>query len=772
MMRMKMRRAWPTQRLERSRTSQRLELPRPTFPDEQAATMSHMLERTRHRLVLLSALLLVTTCLRGAPEDPTTAAAERISPERITDLVDRLETARAEHHLPGLSLALVHRDEVILTRGFGERRLEDEAPVTEDTLFAIGSTSEAFTAALIGMLVDEGRLGWEDRISQHLPGFRLADERANAEANFVDLLTHRVGLTRMPFLWSVGSARLSDMLPALARARPMDTFRECFLYNNVLYLVAGEASARAAGEARWSDLLEKRILKPLGMSSSNTSVKVFGASADHALGYSWKPTKGTLEHLPMRDLTQIAPAGAINSNAIDMAKWLRFLLARGQFDGERLISEEQFDRLLHPENVLGPDVAYGLGWIVRKWRGRELVEHSGNIDGFAAHVAFLPDERLGFSLMTNVTVSPLLARSAELVFETLLEAPQEPEEPDAESDGSAEKDDAETDDAKTLAELERYLGKFHMKALKADLTVLVQDGRLALDVPGQTTYVLEWPDEDDKWFFELTDSIAVSFTKGDGPVESLTLYQGGLEFVCPRIEETVSSPEEIDRVLSLHEKAHRTPAQPGSLADTDCVHLKGKLLAVHQGVEGDVEMWATLDGERCLTVIDLGIFGRVGSSIDGARTHGLDLGKTLEEETGANADAVRAHALSSWFLPLAERAGQPRLGKPEEVEGVPCEVLSSTSAGGIESTHWIDAKSGRLVQEETQMLGEAIGPITIELRYERFETLGRHRVPFRIRMKNPFTGVSVLEIDRFEKADFPQRPLEKLQGPASRRRRI
>jgi hypothetical protein len=233
----------------------------------------------------------------------------------------------------------------------------------------------------------------------------------------------------------------------------------------------------------------------------------------------------------MRLLDSIGPAGAINSNVLDMAQWLRFQLGRGTFDGRVLLSEAQHGETWTKQIKVGPGMNYGMGWMLRSVADHRLVEHGGSIDGFAAQVALFPDVDLGFVLLTNVTTTPLQGLSPNLVVESLLA-----DWPDVDETISAGEN------------MEVYAGKYEANfgPFKESLfTVAVKGDRLTIDIPGQMVYELELPNEGGKWTFSLTDEVAVSFDRAsDGSVVGLRMYQSEMTFELPK--EGVERQAEID----------------------------------------------------------------------------------------------------------------------------------------------------------------------------------------------------------------------------------
>ncbi len=456
------------------------------------------------------------------------ACAQHDLPARLERLAERLEQARVQHDVPGLALAVVHGDSLLFARGFGFADIEAAQPVTPTTQFCIGSTTKAFTAALLAMLVDEDRLRWDDPAVLYLPELRLRADR-NAwwmhelrgdafRFTVRDLLCHRSGYTRLGVLWAGGDRQPAEIIAAARRARPFGRYGEDFLYNNVMFLAAGMAAARAAGAEDWHALLRERLLEPLGMEASRSVIAEAVADPRFATGYRLDAEK-TLEPVPVRDITAIGPAGSITSDVLDMARWLRLQLAGGSIDGTRLVSAEELEETRTEQLAVGGGVGYGLGWMLRSWEGRKVVEHGGNIDGFAAQVALLPEEDLGFVLLTNTSFTPLQSASIDLVFATLL-AEEEP------ASGLSQ------------AELDALCGRYAAGFLGEDswLTVEARDGTLHLDVPGQMLYELKPPDEEGRWAFAIApDAIQVAFERdAEGELVALHLYQAGFDFECLR----------------------------------------------------------------------------------------------------------------------------------------------------------------------------------------------------------------------------------------------
>lgn len=492
------------------------------------------------RFFVLGAGLVVGFACTPKPslETPDASTAVAVDPQqveleaRLAYLEQRLEAARIDGHVPGMAIAIVKDDQLIYAHGFGVSDMDNNTPVTPETVFAIGSSTKAFTSTLVGMLVDEGKMDWDDPVTRHLPDFQLQiDAAEDAEVVTIrDLLAHRTGFARMGILWGANTITRAQVLGYATKALPVAPFRAEFHYNNVTYMAAGEASAKAAGVS-WEQLVASRLLEPLGM--THTTLDYAGAQADPAfsLGYTWRDDLDAFEPAPMRDLGAIAPAGSINSSVVDMANWLRFHLANGEFEGQRLVSEATLTQTKTSQIELAPgSIDYGMGWMLREWQGHALVEHGGNIDGFAASVAMLPDDGLGMVLLTNVGMTPLQTSAHALVWEALLTDAYLPQ-----AAGSGE-------------DFSRFVGKYPADLPGFDgkpFEVVVKDGKLAVDVPGQTVYTLAAPDDDEWRVFEATDEVAVSFDEDDeGQIIALRLHQGGMDLELLR--EGIELPPEVD----------------------------------------------------------------------------------------------------------------------------------------------------------------------------------------------------------------------------------
>lgn len=336
-------------------------------------------------------------------------AAASVSFDGVQAYVDEL---REKFHVPGCAVAVVKGGELVTTIVSGERDVEQKLPVTPDTLFAIGSSTKAFTTLLLATLVDEGKLAWDEPVRTWIPEFALSDREVGERLTPRDLVTHRSGMPRHDMVWYGATFARGDMVKRLRWLPLNKDLRVEFQYNNLMLLTAGYLAERVTG-ATWEELVRQRIFTPLGMARSNFEVAASAADRDHAEPYRYADAKRA--HIPFRDITAIGPAGSINSSVREMAQWVALHLQDGRH-GDQVIVQPSSMRNLHtPCMAIGdgpiaePDVVsvgYALGWFVDVYRGARRIHHGGNIDGFSALVTLLPDKGFGFVVLSNLDGTP------------------------------------------------------------------------------------------------------------------------------------------------------------------------------------------------------------------------------------------------------------------------------------------------------------------------------------------------------------------------------
>ena len=344
---------------------------------------------------------------------------------------DYVNKAMKEWEVPGMAVAIIKGDQILLAKGYGVRKIGDATPVDERTLFAIGSSSKAFTAASVAILVDEGKVKWDDPVTKYLPEFEMYDPYVTRELTVRDLLTHRSGLQRGDFLWYGTEMDRDEILKRTRYLKPSWSMRSTFGYQNLMYLAAGQLVARVSGKS-WDEFIRERFFVPLEMTASSTSINAFKTANNVSSPHSKIEEKVTV--IPWRNIDNIAPAGSINSNVVDMAQWVRLQLGEGTLQGKKVFSAAQAKEMHAAQTVIRfeppyttfyPEahfLNYGLGWFLSDYRGRKVVEHGGAIDGMRAQVAMIPEEKLGLVVLSNMNGSGLPTALMYRIFDSLLGA--------------------------------------------------------------------------------------------------------------------------------------------------------------------------------------------------------------------------------------------------------------------------------------------------------------------------------------------------------------
>lgn len=326
---------------------------------------------------------------------------------------DILDKALGDFKVPGLALAIVKDKDIVLARGYGLRDLENKLPMTPDTLLAIGSASKAFTTFALGTLSDAGKMEWDKPLRHYIPWFKLADSVLAERLTPRDLVTHRSGLPRHDLVWYNNfEAKREEFVRRLAYLQPTADLRQRFQYNNLMYLTAGYLVEVLTGQP-WEEAIRSLVLIPLDMKRTNFSVDDSQKDSDFAQPYLYRDEK--LVRIPFRKITNMGPAGSINSSVNEMSHWLMVHLNNGKFRDKQVIQAVTLQDMhlahmsvgstpLHAE-ISPPD--YGLGWFVDVYRGHRRVHHGGNIDGFSAMVTLLPQDGLGFVALANKNGTPL-----------------------------------------------------------------------------------------------------------------------------------------------------------------------------------------------------------------------------------------------------------------------------------------------------------------------------------------------------------------------------
>ena len=447
----------------------------------------------RLRIGFVSAALAVTSAVSLGAQVPAALPA---------GFDAEVASAMRQFEVPGLAIAVVKDGRVVFAKGYGVRRLGDPAPVDVNTLFQIASNTKAFTSASLAMLVDEGKLHWDDPVVKYLPWFQLSDPFVTRELTVRDLLTHRsgLGLGAGDLLWYHSDYSRDEILRRIRYAKVATSFRSAYAYDNVLYIAAGEIIPAITGTP-WDAFVRERIFTPLGMTAARTSVSAFAPGTNFAMPHG--RIEGRVQVVPRDTADVTGPAGGIVANVTDLAKWMVAQLDSGRIgDGPaRLFSAARTRDLWSGVTILpigeaAPGMAvlqpnfneYGLGWFLRDYRGRKIVTHTGGLAGMTSRTLLVPSERLGIVLLTNaesniITALPWRVLDAMLGaprtdWASLISAAEAKDRADA-ADVERKALAARNRDSRPALPLASYAGRF-TDQMYGDATITMENGKLVL----------------------------------------------------------------------------------------------------------------------------------------------------------------------------------------------------------------------------------------------------------------------------------------------------
>ncbi len=340
-----------------------------------------------------------------------------------------VEKALKDYQVPGLAIGVVVDGHVVYSKGFGTRDMEKKLPVTPSTLFGIGSCTKAFSTFVIGNLVDEGLMSWDQYIVDLLPEFRLWDQYATQNLTVRDILTHRSGMPRHDWMWFNSQMTPSELLRRIRYLEPSSDIRERFQYGSLMYFTAGCAMERASGK-NWEVLVREKILKPLKMDQTNFSVEEMQKSDNFAYPYMEK--KDTLKRMALRNISLIGPGGSMNSTVEEMNHWVKLQLNGGVYEDQALISPATLQEMHAPQVIIPgapesketPIYAYGIGWSVLSYRSHYYLSHDGARDGYTSVVGLLPREGIGLVILCNKNMTSLPRYLSFQLIDKILELPE------------------------------------------------------------------------------------------------------------------------------------------------------------------------------------------------------------------------------------------------------------------------------------------------------------------------------------------------------------
>lgn len=452
--------------------------------------------------------------------------------QKIAEIDAYAQTVMQTHGGPGMAIAVVKDDKVAFAKGYGTRELGKDAPVNDNTIFAIASNSKAFTTASLAILVDEKKLAWDDKVSKYLPDFQMYDPWVTSELTVRDLVTHRVGLDTFSgdLLWYETTYSGDEILKRVRHLKPVSSFRTRYGYQNLMFIAAGKVIEKVSGKS-WCDFVTERILTPLAMTRTTCSVKNLPDNA----AFPHNESGGRLRVLHRGNVDGAYAAAALNSSVADLSKWVRTQLGKGKFEGKQIFSKAQAWQLHQPflaqqisetawkGNPTRHFTGVASGWFVYDYHGRKIINHSGGLDGMLSYTVLIPEENVGFVVLTN-SESPGFAVMMSKIRDVFVGAPKRDWNAEALEQVKQRKVNAAENDKKidatriantkpTLA-LSNYAGTYSDK-MYGDITVAEENGKLVMRFLPSPNFVADlehW--HYDTFVIRWRPSVAYNFPRG------------------------------------------------------------------------------------------------------------------------------------------------------------------------------------------------------------------------------------------------------------------
>lgn len=566
-------------------------------------------------------LLLTFSCLFTA-----TAQSKEKKPDyakRLAGVEKELDKILSDQKAVGFSVAVVYKDQVLLSKGFGYRDLENKKPVTPNTLFAIGSSTKAFTATILGQLEQEGQLKLDDVATIHLPQLRFKYDYMNSGITIRDMMCHRTGLSRFDYSWYLfNSTNRDSMIQRVQYMEPNYKLREKWQYNNWMFLAQGMIAERIT-QKTWEENIRERFFLPLNMTRSNTDIQQTKNDTDASLPYSLD-AMNNIEKVDYYNINGMGPAGSINSCSNDMATWVSTWIMGGNYKDKEIIPSGYLRAASSSQMVVSsgrpgqhPDIQfmnYGLGWFIESYRGHYLVEHGGNIDGFSANVAFYPSDSIGIVVLVNQNGSAVPETVRNLISDRLFALPAIPWAADMKAQldeiaaaSSKKKDTADTIQVKGTQlshPLNDYTGYYSNPAF-CDFTLTLENDTLRTTLGGQRVWlkhyhydVFELVSADKNDDFDSDSKFLLNFaTASNGTIESVSmkLDEPGKNTIFPRSLPKVNlSGTELEKYVGEYDLSGHTVK----------IYLKGQTLMVLVPGQPDYETVSVGDDTFNLTIAD------------------------------------------------------------------------------------------------------------------------------------------------------------------------
>jgi CubicO group peptidase (beta-lactamase class C family) len=499
------------------------------------------------KALLFSLALFTTLNAQAQKKQPSVADT------RLQGLDDELQKVLTDWKAAGFALAVIEKDKIVYAKGFGVKDIKTKEPVTENTLFAIGSCTKAFTATLVGMLAAEGKLSYDEPVRKYLPSMEFYNNDLNNLVTLRDMMSHKTGLPRHDLSWYLNQSENRDSL--IQRIKYMEpTYRpkEKYQYNNFMFLAQGVVVEKMTGQS-WEQNMRDKLFKPLGMTRSNMPYAAVKNDTNLASPHEYE-NDSTLKKVPHYNIAGMGPAGAVYSSVNEMAHWVQAWIYGGKYNGVEIVPASYFNEAISAQSVSGPglpgklhpDISgsnYGFAWSLTAYRGHYRVEHGGAIDGFIASTCFFPSDSIGIIVLSNQGLRQIPAIVRNLVSDRMLKLPKSDwnkEQLEArEKDNKAEKEAKEKGNvtrnvnAKMSHDLSAYEGIYNHPGY-GNMDVYVKNDSLFMGTTKQTMWLGHWHyDFFYPYFSEPGEKIDTS-EKGDvyyrfntdvnGDIQSLNAY--------------------------------------------------------------------------------------------------------------------------------------------------------------------------------------------------------------------------------------------------------
>ncbi len=452
--------------------------------------------------------------------------------EKLKEIDDYANVVMTTWKGPGMAIAIVKDDKTVFEKGYGVRELGKSELVDQNTVFAIASNSKAFTTAALAILADEKKIAWDDKVSKYLPDLQMYDPWVTSELTIRDLVTHRVGLDTFSgdLLWYETTYSGDEILGRLRHLPRVSSFRTRYGYQNLMFIAAGKVIEKVSGRS-WCQFVRERILTSLGMSRTTCSVKDLPDNA----AWPHNESGGTLRVLHRGNVDGSSSAAALNSSVTDLSKWVRTQLGKGTYEGKQIFSEAQAWQMHQPylaqqisaaasrSNPTRHFSGVAMGWFVYDYYGRKIINHSGGLDGMLSYTVLIPEENVGFVVLTN-SESPAFAVMMNKIRDVFVGAPKRDwnEESKAQiaankaRDGEARSaaDDARVANTKPTLALTAYTGTYTSQ-MYGDVVVAEEKGKLVMRFTPSPNFVADL----EHWHYDTFQirwrpSVAYNFPRG------------------------------------------------------------------------------------------------------------------------------------------------------------------------------------------------------------------------------------------------------------------